>query len=89
MSVTVSFTVTPCRCKSSICGKDGPHIIRASLSEPYIDELNIRNPYIIIIFVWYFCPPRAAIDITLARAIYSNWPHKDIYAMHSTATYFS
>ena len=50
----------------------------ASLSEPHIDELNVRNPYIIMFFVWYVRHPRAAIVITLACAIYSNWPHENI-----------
>ena len=46
-------------------------VIGASLSEPHIDELNVRNPYIII-YVWYVRHPRAAIEIVQEYEIYSN-----------------
>ena len=49
-------------------------IIGDSLSEPHIDELNVRNPNIHILCTLdqLDCHPRAAIDITLACAIYSD-----------------
>ena len=51
-------------------------IIGASLSEPHIaiiDELNVRNLYIILLSLsWYVRHPRAAIEIVQEYAIYSN-----------------
>ena len=46
-------------------------IIGASLSEPHIDELNVRNLSIYIL-LWYVCHPRAAIYIVQQLAIYSG-----------------
>ena len=37
----------------------GASLIGASLSEPHIDELNVRNPYIMF-FVWYVVRPSPA-----------------------------
>ena len=49
-----------------------PHIIiGASLSEPHIDELNVRNLY--IMYIWtYVRHPRAALYIVQQLAIYSG-----------------
>ena len=53
-------------------------IIGASLSEPHIDELNVRNLYIL----WYVRHPRAAIcNIHSVRdicqcALYTESPHE-------------
>ena len=60
-------------------------VIGASLSEPHIDELNVRNLYIIIIMyillLWYACHLQAAIEIVKECAVYSNStyrPHENI-----------
>ena len=63
---------------------DVPYIIiGASLSEPHIDEMNARNPYIIIIiimfiYVWYVRHARTAIDIVQRCAVYFKRPHENI-----------
>ena len=51
-----------------------PGIVGASLSEPHIDELNVRNLYIIIIIMVVRPSParRAAIYIVQQLAIYSG-----------------
>ena len=57
------------------------NIIGASLSEPHIDEMNARNPYIIIImfiYVWYVRHARTAIDIVQRCAVYFKRPHENI-----------
>ena len=57
-------------------------VIGASLSEPHIDEMNARNPYIIIIimfiYVWYVRHARTAIDIVQRCAVYFKRPHENI-----------
>ena len=56
-------------------------IIGASLSEPHIDELNVRNLYMYVI-LWYVRHPRAAIcNIHSVRdicqcALYTESPHQ-------------
>ena len=48
-------------------------IIGASLSEPHIDELNVRNLLLLLLLLlWYVRHPRAAIEIVQEYAIYSN-----------------
>ena len=44
-------------------------IIGASLSEPHIDELNVRNLYIIIMVLRH---PRTTVEIVQVYVIYSN-----------------
>ena len=53
-------------------------IIGASLSEPHIDEMNARNPYIMFIYVWYVRHARTAIDIVQRCAVYFKRPHENI-----------
>ena len=58
-------------------------VIGASLSEPHIDEVNARNPYIImfmfiIIYVWYVRHARTAIDIVQRCVVYFKRPHENI-----------
>ena len=51
------------------------YIIGASLSEPHIDELNVRNLYMYIFMyciLWYVRHPRAAIYNVQQLAIYSG-----------------
>ena len=55
---------------------DGHTIIGASLSEPHIDELHVRNLYIYVLcimyYIWYVRHPRAAIYNVQQLAIYSG-----------------
>ena len=55
-------------------------IIGASLSEPHIDELNVRNLYIIIIIMVRTSPARRYRDCTGVRDIFQHdleaaWKH--------------
>ena len=54
-------------------------VIGASLSEPHIDELNVRNPY--MFFVWYVRPSPAGSHrhYTSVRDIFLG-PHENICA---------
>ena len=47
-------------------------LIGASLSEPHIDELHVRNLYIYYYGIWYVRHPRAAIYNVQQLAIYSG-----------------
>ena len=66
-----------------------PYIIgpSLSLSEPHIDELNVRNLYIYIYYGTYvsnLSPPRAAIYfVEAARDIFRK-PHEETSALSST-----
>ena len=73
------------------------YIIGASLSEPHIDDINARNPYImfiIILYVWYVRHARTAIDIVQRCAVYFKRPHENICVsivtcFFDTLNYFS
>ena len=61
-------------------------IIGASLSEPHIDELHVRNLYIIMYYdnIWYVRHPRAAIyNCTATRDIFRK-PHEETSALSGT-----
>ena len=61
-------------------------LIGASLSEPHIDELNVRNLYIIIIYIIYMVrpsPARRHIHCTATRDIFRR-PHEETSAFSVT-----
>ena len=68
-----TYRATPCRKYTN--DNKIYSIIGASLSEPHIDELHVRNLYIIIIYydnIWYVRHPRAAVYNVQQLAIYSG-----------------
>ena len=63
----------------SIC--QALYIIGASLSEPHIDKLNVRNIYICILYIVRPSPARHYIQFTASRDIYSGGRMKKL--LHS------
>ena len=60
-------------------------LVGASLSEPHIDEMNVRNLYIMYYdYIWYVRHPRAAIyNCTATRDIFRR-PHEETSAFSGT-----
>ena len=61
-------------------------IIGASLSEPHIDELHVRNLYMYILLLWYMVrpsPARRYIQCTATRDIFRR-PHEETSALSGT-----
>ena len=60
------------------------HIIGASLSEPHIDELNVRNLYMVYIYIMVRpSPARRYIHCTATRDIFRR-PHEETSALSGT-----
>ena len=59
------------------------YIIGASLSEPHIDELNVRNLYIYIYIMVRPSPARRHIHCTATRDIFQR-PHEETFAFSGT-----
>ena len=59
-------------------------IIGASLSEPHIDELHVRNLYIYVLYMVRPSPARRYIQCTATRDIFRR-PHEQTSALSGTA----
>ena len=75
---------------SHVDGQTNVRLVGASLSEPHIDELNVRNLYMYIYIYIYICyimvrpsPARRHIHCTATRDIFRR-PHEETSALSGT-----